>query len=126
MVIYEQALRLASEHREPNLRGTADMLVGMSELYYEHNDLHSAAQCLLRAKEQGELTGLPQNRYRLRVAMARIRQAEGDPHEALGLLDEAERQFMGDFSPNVRPIAAMKARLYARQGRLDEALDWAS
>jgi len=125
MVIYEQALRLASEHGETNLRGTADMLVGMSELYYEHNDLHSAAQCLLRAKEQGELTGLPQNRYRLCVAMARIRQAEGDPHEALGLLDEAERQFMGDFSPNVRPIAAMKARLYARQGRLDEALDWA-
>lgn len=125
MGIYEQALRLASEHGQPNLRGTADMLVGMSELYYEYNDLHSAAQCLQRAIEQGELSGLPQNRYRLRVAMGRIRQAEGDPREALGLLDEAERLFMRDFSPNVRPIPAMMARMHARQGRLNEALDWA-
>ena len=125
MGIYEQSLRLASERGEPNLRGTADMLVGMSELYYERNDLNAATLCLLRGKEQGEHTGLPQNRYRWRVAMARIREKEGDLNGALDLLDEAERLFMSDFSPNVRPIAAIKARLYAAHGRLGEALDWA-
>ena len=35
-------------------------------------------QHLLRSQELGEHAGLPQNRYRWRVAMARIRQAEGD------------------------------------------------
>lgn len=124
MGIYEQALRFASERGEPNIRGTADMLVGMSELYYEHNDLLATAQCLAKAKEQGERTGLPQNRYRWRVAMAHIRQAKGDLNGALELLNEAERLFTTDFSPNVRPIAAMRARLYADQGRLEEALDW--
>jgi len=124
MNIYEQALRLASEHGEPNLRGTADMLVGMSELYYEQNDLNAATQCLLRGKEQGEHAGLPQNRYRWRVAMARVREAEGDLNGALDLLDEAERLYMSDFSPNVRPIAAMKARVWAAQGRMEEALNW--
>ena len=124
MDIYQQALGFASERGEPNLRGTADMLVGMSELYYEYNDLITAAQYLVKAKEQGEHTGLPQNRYRWRVAMARIRQAEGDVNGALDLLNEAERLYNGDFSPNVRPVAAMKARLSAEHDRLEAALDW--
>jgi len=124
MEIYQQALRVASKRGEPNLRGTADMLVGMSELHYEHDELPSAVQYLMKAKEQGEHTGLPQNRYRWRVAMAWIRQAEGDLNGALALLDEAENLYATDFSPNLRPVAAIKARLYAEQGRTDEALAW--
>jgi hypothetical protein len=31
---------------------------------------------------------------------------------------------MGDFSPNVRPVAALKARVWVAQGRLGEALKW--
>ena len=125
MEIYLQALRVASEHGEPNLRGSADMLVGMSELHYEHNDLSSARQSLMKAKEQGEHTGLPQNRYRWRVAMALTRRAEGDLDGAMAFLGEAERMYTTDFSPNVRPVTAIKARLYAEQGRLEEALAWA-
>lgn len=125
MGIYQQALRVASDHGEPSLRGTADMLVGMSELYFEHNDLSSAIQCLMKAKDQGEHTGLPQNRYRWRVAMAHIRRAQGDLNGAMTLLDEAERLYATDFSPNVRPVTAMKAQIYAEQGLLEEALGWA-
>jgi LuxR family maltose regulon positive regulatory protein len=32
---------------------------------------------------------------------------------------------MSDFSPNVRPIAALKIRVWIKQGRLGEALGWA-
>jgi len=99
--------------------------VGMSELHRERNDLNAAMQHLLRSKELGEFAGLPQNRYRWCVAMARIRQVQGDPDGALDLLDEAERLYMSDFFPNVRPIAARKTRLWLAQGRLGEALDWA-
>ena len=101
------------------------MYVGMSELEREHNDLNAATQHLLRSKELGEHTGLPQNRYRWRVAMARIREAQGDLDGALDLLDEAERLYVSDFSPNVRPVAALKTRVWVAQGRLGEALDWA-
>jgi LuxR family transcriptional regulator, maltose regulon positive regulatory protein len=125
MRTYEHALRLAAEHGDPVMRGTADMHVGMSEVYRERNDLDAATQQLLISKEQGEHTGFPQYPYRWRVAMARILDAEGDLNGALDLLDEAERLYVGDFHPNVRPIAALRARIWVAQGRLGEALGWA-
>jgi LuxR family maltose regulon positive regulatory protein len=125
MHAYERGLQLATEQGTPLLRGTADMYVGMGEIAREHNDLQAARQHLLSSKELGEHTGFPQNRYRWRVAMARIRESEGDLPGALELLDEAERLYMSDFSPNVRPIAALRTRVWVAQGRVGEALDWA-
>src|SRR5690242_5133615 len=125
MRTYKQALERAPQQGGPVLRGTADMYVGMSEVHRERDDLAAAAQQLLRSQELGEHTGLPQNRYRWRVAMARIREAEGDLGGALGLLDEAERLYVGDFFPNVRPVPAVRARIWIAQGRLGEALGWA-
>jgi LuxR family maltose regulon positive regulatory protein len=125
MRTYEHALRLAAEHGDPVMRGTADMYVGMAEVHRERNDLEAATQHLLRSEEQGEHTGFPQYRYRWRVAMARILEAQGDLNGALDLLDEAERLYVSDFHPDVRPIAALRARIWIAQGRLGEALDWA-
>jgi LuxR family maltose regulon positive regulatory protein len=125
MGTYERGLRLATEQGEPFLRGAADMHVGMSEIHHERNELDAATKHLLRSEELGEFAGLPQNRYRWRVAMARICEAHGDLDDALDLLDEAERLYVGDFFPNVRPVAARKARVWVAQGRLGEALVWA-
>jgi LuxR family maltose regulon positive regulatory protein len=122
---FEQALRLAANQHGTVLRGTADMYVGMSQIACERDDLAAATRYLLRAEELGEHTWLPQNPYRWRVAMARVREAEGDLDGALDLLDEAQRVYMGDFSPNVRPIPALRARALAAQGRVGEALAWA-
>jgi LuxR family transcriptional regulator, maltose regulon positive regulatory protein len=122
---YEHSLQLATEQGEPVLRGTADLYVGMSELHREQNDLNAATQHLLRSKELGERTGLPQNRYRWCVALARIREAQGDLDGALDLLHEAERLYVSDFFPNVRPVAALVTRVWVAQGRVGEALGWA-
>ena len=126
MQTYEQALQLAREHGTPGVavRGTADMYVGMSELEREHNDLQAATQLLLRSQEQGEHTGFPQHPYRWRVAMARLHEAQGDLDGALDLLDEAEPLYTSDFFPNVRPVAALKARVWVAQGKLNKAFDW--
>ena len=125
MSTYDWGLQLATEQGAPVLRGAADMHVGMSELHRERDDLDAATQHLLRSKELGELAGLPQNRYRWRVAMARIREAQGDLDGALDLLGEAERLYVSDFFPNARPVAAWKTRVWVAQGRVGEALDWA-
>ena len=125
MRTYEQALQRASQPGGAVLRGTADMYVGMSEVHRERDDLPAATRHLLRSQELGEHTGLPQNRYRWRVAMARIRQAEGDLGGALDLLNEAERLYVGDFFPNVRPVPALRARVRVAQGEWGEALGWA-
>jgi LuxR family maltose regulon positive regulatory protein len=125
MRTYERGVQLGTEQGEPVVRGTADMHVGMSELKREQNELDAATQHLLRSKELGEHAGFVQNRYRWYVAMARIKEAEGELDGAVDLLDEAQRLYMSDFSPNVRPIAALKARVWLAQGRLADALDWA-
>jgi LuxR family transcriptional regulator, maltose regulon positive regulatory protein len=125
MSIYERGLRLATEKGVPRLRGTADMYVGMSGLERERNDLNTATQHLLSSQELGEFAGFPQNPYRWRVAMARIREAKGDLDGALDLLEEAERLYVSDFYPDVRPVAALRTRIWITQGRLGEALGWA-
>jgi LuxR family maltose regulon positive regulatory protein len=122
--IYEQALQLAAGQGGLILPGTADLYVGMSELRYEYDDLAGALRYLLKSKELGAHNGLAENRYRWHVAMARIKEAQGDFGGALGLLDEAERLYIPSPVPYVRPIAALKTRVWVRQGRLAEALSW--
>jgi LuxR family maltose regulon positive regulatory protein len=121
---YEHSLQLATRPGEPILQGTADLYVGMSELYREQNNLDAAMQYLLSSKELSERTGLPQNRYRWCTALARLKEAQGDLDGALTLLDQAERLYVRDFFPNLRPVAALKTRVWITQGRLGEAFAW--
>ncbi len=118
---YERALQLAAQFAEqqgaPVLRGTVDMYAGMSEIHRERNDLNAAMQYLLRSKELGAQIGLPQNPYRWWVAMSRIREAQGDLDGALEALQKAERLYVGGFFPNVRPVPALRARVWVTQGR---------
>ncbi|MCD1260008.1 helix-turn-helix transcriptional regulator [Paenibacillus athensensis] len=121
--LYERGLRLAGEAGRPDLRGTVDLLVGLSGICCERNDLPAARAYLERSREQGEPTGFPQHPYRWRVAAARIREAEGDWAAASELLGEAERLYVGDFFPDVRPVAGLRLRLLIRQDRWLEALE---
>jgi LuxR family maltose regulon positive regulatory protein len=125
MSTYDRALKGVTESGSTTLRGAGDMHVGLSELYRERNDLDAAEQHVLQSQTLGEWAGLPQNRYRQRIAMARIREAQGDLDGAIALLDEAEKVYANDLFPNVRPIEALKARIWTTQGDLSKALDWA-
>ncbi len=100
------------------------MHVGMSALARERNDLAAAEAHLRAGQDLGDENGLPQNPYRVRVAMARIRQTEGDLDGALELLAEAERLYANDFSPDVRPVGAIMARVWIVAGRIAEASAW--
>jgi LuxR family maltose regulon positive regulatory protein len=120
---YEHALELATG--DPGMRGTRDMYVGLSQIALEQGDFAAATQYLRRSDELGEQFGLPQNPYRWRVAMALLRDAEGDLGAALGLLAEAERVYVGDFAPNVRPVPALRARMQAAHGDVPAAVEWA-
>ncbi|MGY1680542.1 LuxR C-terminal-related transcriptional regulator [Geodermatophilus sp. SYSU D01176] len=125
MTTYERALRLVTPESGPVLRGAADMHVGIAGVHTERGDVDAARRHLQVSRDLGEHVGLPQNPYRWRVVMARIREAEGDVAGALGLLEEAERRYVGDYFPEVRPVAALRARVLARQGRWADALAWA-
>ena len=122
---YERGLQLATQQGGALLRGAADMHVGLSDVYRERDELAIAARHLAESEALGELNGLPKHSYRWRVASARLLEAQGDLDGALDWLNEAEHVYMGDFSPNIRPVAAMRARLWILSGRLAQAHDWA-
>ena len=122
---YEQALQLAGEQGDPPPLSTGDLHVGLSDLLLELGDQPAAAEHLATSEALGERSNSRENRYRWFVTMARIRQAEGDFDVAIDLLEQAERHYLRGFFPEVRPIPAMKARVWIGQGRLNEALVWA-
>ena len=120
----EAGLELARSHGP--LRGTADMHAGLSELFYERNDLEMAHLHARASAELGDHLALPQNAYRWRVARARLLQIDGDVVGALQLLDEAEQVYDTDYSPSIRPIPAVIARLNVARGELAAARRWAA
>lgn len=123
--IHERGLRLATGSGPVALRGAADMHTGIADILRERNDLEGAADHLARGAALGEENGLPQNPYRSRLAMARVRDATGDFDGAMELLEESKRLYDTDFGPGVRPPAAVRARMWIVHGALTEAAGWA-
>ncbi|MCP4400392.1 MAG: helix-turn-helix transcriptional regulator [bacterium] len=121
---YELSLQLAAEQAGPVSLATADLYVGLGGLRREQDDLETATQHLLKSKELGEQTALPDWQYRWHLVQARIKVSQGDPDGALDQLDEAEPLYSNLSLPDVRPVAALKTRVWLQQGRLTEALDW--
>ena len=107
--LYERALQVAEAQGEPVARATAELHVGLSEIDLEAADLESARRHLETAAALGDRAAMTESRYRWFVAMARVAHADGDPDEAVNLLDQAEQLYRPGFFPDVRPIAAMKS-----------------
>ena len=121
---YEQSLQLATEQGKPVLVGTADLYLGLCELHRERGDLEAAREHLLRSEELGEQAALDEYQFRWCLAQARIKEAQGDLDGALDLLDKAERLYSRDVVPDVRPVTALKTRVWVAQGRMTESLGW--
>ena len=120
-----QALELAEAHGARVARATAELHVGLSEIDVEAGDLESARRHLETAAALADRAAMTESRYRWFVAMGLLARADGDPEGAVQLLDQAEQLYRPGFFPDVRPIAAIKARIWIAQGKLSEAADWA-
>ena len=123
--LYERALQVSQAHEGSVLRATPDLHVGLAEIDYQAGNLESAKQHLETAAALGEGAAMTEGRYRWFVAMSRVADAEGDPLEAITLLDRAEEVYRPGFFPDLRPIAAMRARVWITHGDLARAADWA-
>jgi len=121
----ERALQLAETRGEPVARATAELHVGLSEIDVVAGDLESAHRHLEAAAALADRAGMNESRYRGFVAMGLLARADDDPDEAINFLDQAEQFYRPGFYPEVRPIAAIKARICIAQGKLSEAADWA-
>ncbi len=122
--LYEQALQTATAGGAA-YRATADLHVGLAELDRELDDLTGAEAHLETARVLGERASITENRHRWYVVMAQLRAAGGDNDTATRLLEEGEALYRPGFYPNVRPIAALKARIQIVGGDLSSAGAWA-
>ena len=123
--LFEQALQTAVAGGPPYPRATADLHVGLAELDRELDDLPSADAHLETARVLAERASITENRHRWYVVMAQVCAARGDNDTATRLLDQAETLYRHGFYPDVRPIAALKARVQIAGGDLSSAEAWA-
>jgi len=124
--VYQDALRLAAQHGPESEHITAHHHLGLSMIYRQRGDDTLAAHHLKRAAEMGLQTTLVDWLYRWNVAQAQLKEAAGDLETTLALLDEAKRVYIQTAVPDLRPIAALKARIYLKQGQPEKARAWAS
>lgn len=117
----------ASEALGPGAaRATADLHVALAELDLAAGDPGSAEQHLAAAGPLAEREPNSESRYRRFVAAAGLAGARGDHERALRLLADADEHYRPGYYPDLRPIAAIRARVWIAAGDLARAADWAA
>ena len=121
-----QAIQQAAAQGQEAETVTAHHHLGLALLAYERGDDAAAATKYLQtAADLGQHTTLVDWPHRWNLAQARLKESAGEWGSALELFDEARRVYVKNPIPILQPIAAHKARVYLKQGRLDKAQAWA-
>jgi len=122
--IYDESLHLALDQGEPLPLGTEDMYRGVGELHLERGNLEDAREYLQRSQELSRQASSTDWQYRLCLAQARLKEVQRDFGDAIDLLEKAERLWVRNPMPDLRPVAALRTRVWIRQGKLAEARAW--
>ncbi|MBK9124027.1 MAG: AAA family ATPase [Chloroflexi bacterium] len=122
---FDEALAIARQLGDPPPLSTQDIYRGLAALHIERGELDEAVTNLHTAETLVTVNTLNDWPYRLAVTQARMCEVTGDLDGALEHLEDAEHEYKPSPLPNVRPVAALKARVWTRQGKLTEAADWA-
>lgn len=124
--LYRQFLTLVPADHEALRMAAPHLHLGLAVIAHEQGDAQAAALHLRASQEQGEQAALIDWPFRWRLAQARIEESSGNWEAALDLLDAAERRYLPNPVPDLRPVAALKARVSIRQGNLLAATAWAA
>jgi LuxR family transcriptional regulator, maltose regulon positive regulatory protein len=124
LITYTHALELAAKHDSGILRVMAHHYLGMAMLHHEMGDDQAADQHLQKSIELAGFHMSVDWSYRRCVAQARMKESAGELEAAIELLDETKRFYIKTLMPHARPIDAIKARIYLKQGRLSKAQEW--
>ena len=120
-----QAIQQAAAHGQESETITAHHHLGLAMLAHERGDDAAIAQSLQAAADLGQRTTLVDWPHRWNLAQARLKESDGEWDAALQCLDDAQTGYVKNPIPILQPIAAHKARVHLKQGRLDKAQAWA-
>ncbi len=121
----QEMLQRAVRDGSAPLLGTSDLYRLLAWLAWERGAAETAVAHLATAVRLGEEAALINWEQRLYVTWAQITLGQGDLDRALALLDEAERRYVENPLPEVRPVPALRARVWIAQGELEMAAAWA-
>ncbi len=122
--VYEKALKLVQKQSDTVLLGTSDIYSGLAAIHLEFGEKETSISYLQQSEKLGAVHALPDWPFRLHLLKASIQESQGNWDETLDLLEEAERLYYPTPVPMIRPISALKVRVWLRQGNLAEALTW--
>ena len=123
--LYEENLPLAAAQGISFAQTSALLHVGLSEIDCEADDLVSARRHLDTAATLDDRASLTASHFRWFLAMGRVAEAQGDTAAAIGLMDQAQALYRPGFFVGVRPIPAVKARVWIANGDVSRAEGWA-
>jgi len=103
---------------------TAHHHLGLAMLAHERGDEAAFTQSVQIAADLGQHTTLIDWPHRWNLAQARLKESDGEWDAVLQCLDDAQRGYVKNPIPILQPIAAHKARVHLKQGRLDKAQAW--
>jgi LuxR family maltose regulon positive regulatory protein len=124
---YADLVAIAENGEQPRLAVAGYGYVGMAEIAYQRDELADAlrfvsegiARCRQLSQNEPLASGL--------IALAWIRQAEGDQAGAVAAIEEAERIVPGPAAASMlNPIPVQRARLLLAQGDRTAAARWVS
>jgi len=123
---FEEVLRLARAWGIPNAPVTGYALVGLGRVRCEWNELDAALSDVQTGLERGQQAGIIDVSLRGYLALARIRQAQGDMDNALAALDDAYAVAEKMGVAQVKDwISALRAQAWLARGDTEAALNWA-
>lgn len=122
--LYRQFLNLVPADHEALRMAAPHLHLGLAVIAHEQGDAQAATLHLRTSQAQGERAALIDWPYRWHLAQARIEESSGNWEAALDWLDAAERRYLPNPVPDLRPVAALKARVSIRQGNLLAATAW--
>jgi LuxR family maltose regulon positive regulatory protein len=123
--LYEDAIPI-SEARGLSFAQTSALLhVGLSEIDLEAGDQEKARWHLETALVLDDQQSVTASHYRWFLAMGRVAQAQGDFGAAVERLAQAQSRYRPGFFVDVRPVAAVTARVWISSNQWRRAEDWA-
>ena len=122
---YLQLLEFVTEQGGSDVKETAVLHLGLSELYLEQGNMAAARKHLQRSEDLGEQPAFPPWYRHWVFVHFRMMEAQGGLGGVYAILRDAERLYNRHPIPDVRPLKALVARTWLLQDKLDEVQAWA-